>query len=153
MSLDTDLWPDFEAIVRANQYVTLGTADAGGVPWATPVWFATADCREFFWVSSPNARHSRNLAARPQLALAIFDSHQKPGTGRGVYVAAVAEAVPERDLDAGLAVFSSASRRSGMSAWTRSDVQPPARHLLYRATAAKHFVLSSRDERIPVSPL
>jgi hypothetical protein len=33
----------------------------------------------------------------------------------------------------------------------REDVRPPARHRLYRATASEDFMLSSGDERIPVS--
>jgi hypothetical protein len=27
-------------IVDANQYMTLGTADASGRPWVSPVWYA-----------------------------------------------------------------------------------------------------------------
>jgi len=27
-------------ILRARSYVVLATADADGVPWASPVWFA-----------------------------------------------------------------------------------------------------------------
>jgi pyridoxamine 5'-phosphate oxidase-like protein len=27
-------------IVQANRYMTLSTADADGVPWASPVWYA-----------------------------------------------------------------------------------------------------------------
>jgi nitroimidazol reductase NimA-like FMN-containing flavoprotein (pyridoxamine 5'-phosphate oxidase superfamily) len=51
-------------IIAGNRYMVLGTADEQGAPWATPVWFATADCRVFYWVSDPNARHSRNIAAQ-----------------------------------------------------------------------------------------
>lgn len=71
-----------KAIVDANSYMTLATADEQGLPWASPVWCATADCREFLWVSSPQARHSRNIAVRPELAIVIFDSHQRPGRRR-----------------------------------------------------------------------
>lgn len=138
------------AIVEANRYMTLATAGAEGRPWASPVWYATVDCREFFWVSKPEARHSRNLSARPELAIVIFDSRQEPGTGEGVYLSATAEQVPEADLDRGLDVFSSVSQAQGLPAWTHEDVTPPARHRLYHATAAEHFLLSSRDERLPV---
>jgi nitroimidazol reductase NimA-like FMN-containing flavoprotein (pyridoxamine 5'-phosphate oxidase superfamily) len=67
------------SIIDSNRYMTLGTADDGGVPWVSLVWYATEDYREFFWVSSPEARHSRNLEARPELAIVIFDSHQPGG--------------------------------------------------------------------------
>ena len=70
--------------------MVLATADGAGAPWATPVWFATEDGRNLYWVSSPETRHSRNLAARPQVGIAIFDSTQAPGTGKGVYLSAMA---------------------------------------------------------------
>jgi nitroimidazol reductase NimA-like FMN-containing flavoprotein (pyridoxamine 5'-phosphate oxidase superfamily) len=149
---DVDEREAFERIVQTNQYMTLATADASGQPWASPVWFATADCEEFVWVSSPEARHSRNLAARAELAIAIFDSRQAPGTGQGVYLSAMAAPVPEDDLDHALSVFSEASQRAGAGSWNRQDVRPPARLRLYRATAVDRFVLSSRDERVPVPP-
>ncbi len=140
-----------EAIIQANEYLILATADDTGSPWSSPVWFATADNREFFWVSSPEARHSRNLAVRPELAFSIFDSTQVPGTGRGVYVSAFAAEVPDDAIDAGIAVFSAASRRVGITKdWTRADVEAPARHRLYHAAVRELFVLSTRDERIKV---
>lgn len=51
-------------IIDVNRYMTLGTADAGGRPWVSPVWYAPEDQLEFFWVSDPQARHSRNLDGR-----------------------------------------------------------------------------------------
>jgi nitroimidazol reductase NimA-like FMN-containing flavoprotein (pyridoxamine 5'-phosphate oxidase superfamily) len=140
------------AVIDANRYMTLATADASGRPWASPVWFASIDHREFFWVSSPRTRHSQNIAVRPDIAIVMFDSHevQGPAAGKAVYLSAVAEEVPEVDLDRGLAVFSEVSRRQGLSVWARHDVVPPARHRLYRATATEWFVLTDTDERQPI---
>jgi len=79
------------AIIDSNAYMTFATADGAGQPWALPVWYAAAGYAEFYWVSSPEARHSRNLAARPQVSIVIFDSHARIGMGQAVYVSAVAE--------------------------------------------------------------
>jgi hypothetical protein len=46
--------------------LVLGTADPTGQPWVSPAYFAAADYREFFWVTSSEAGHSRNIAAPPQ---------------------------------------------------------------------------------------
>lgn len=140
----------FEEIVRANQYMVLATSDENGLPWASPVWYATEDFCHFFWVSHPDARHSTNLTVRAKLAITIFDSRQPPGTGEGVYLSAVGAPVPEHDLDDGIAIFSGISERNGAPAWTRADVTAPARHRLYRAAALERFVLSRHDERIRV---
>ena len=139
------------AMVEANRYMTLATADESGLPWASPVWYATDDYRAFFWVSSPQARHSRNLAARPQVGIVIFDSQVPGGAGQAVYLSAVARELAGAEVDDGIEIFSRRSEAQGLPTWSSEDVRPPARHRLYRATASEHFVLSSGDERIPVS--
>ena len=139
------------AIVDANHYMTLATAGSTGEPWASPVWFATADYRRFFWVSKPGARHSLNLAARPQIAIVIFDSQLRPGAGRAVYISAVAGEVESAEVVDGLEVYSGRSVAEGLEAWASTDVLPEASHRLYRATASEVFVLTERDERVPVS--
>jgi nitroimidazol reductase NimA-like FMN-containing flavoprotein (pyridoxamine 5'-phosphate oxidase superfamily) len=138
------------SIIDSNRYMTLATADETGLPWASPVWYAPAGYREFFWVSSPEARHSRNLATRPRLAIVIFDSHQ-PGGWHAVYMSAVAEELTDVDVDEGIEIFSRRAEEQELGVWTREDVLPPARHRLYRATASEHFVLDPRDQRLPVS--
>jgi hypothetical protein len=125
----------FEAIVAANCYMTIATAGPDGGPWASPVWYASADAREFLWISRPGARHSRNIAARPQVAIAIFDSGQLPGTGTGVYLAADAALVPGNELDGAVATFSRISQAGGAGEFVRSDVEGDAPRRMYRAVA------------------
>jgi Pyridoxamine 5'-phosphate oxidase len=144
-----------ESIVRelidSNSYMTLGTADASGQPWVSPVWFATADYREFFWVSRPERRHSRNLAERPQLSIVIFNSQVPINSGQAVYMSAATDRPADSELDRGLEVLSDRSEAEGERRWTRADVEGDASLRLYRATASEHFILSEGDERIPVS--
>ena len=146
---------ELEAIARAiidtNLYMTLGTADDTGRPWVSPVYYAPAGYKEFFWVSSPEARHSCNLAARPEVSIVIFDSRQPIGKGQGVYFSAFAVELKGEDLDRGIAIFSRGSTAHGAREWTREDVTPPSRHRLYRAVASQHSVLGPQDRRIPVT--
>ena len=136
-------------IIDANRYLTLATADESGRPWASPVWYAHAGYREFFWASKPEARHSRNLAARSEVGVVIFDSHV-PGTAQAVYMEATAGQVEDVDLERGMEIFNSRSVAQGLPVWALDDVRPPARHRLYRASAEAQFVLDSFDQRIPV---
>ena len=69
-------------IIDANRYMTLATADGDGRPWASPVWYAHQGYTDLYWVSRPEARHSRNLAVRPEVSIVIFDSTVPEGTGR-----------------------------------------------------------------------
>src|ERR671915_378644 len=81
-------------------YMVLATADEGGRPWVSPVYFAHSDYTELFWVSSPEATHSRNIAVRPAVSIVVFDSTVPVGSGQGVYMAAGAGEVPGGGLRA-----------------------------------------------------
>ena len=151
--------PDFrdmaKAIIESNRYMVLGTADEAGVPWVTPVWFAHADYRRFLWISAPDRRHSRNVAARAQVSIVIFDSQVAVGEARAVYMSAVAEELSGEELEAGAQLFGRASRAQGLTReWTLGDMRPPAPYRLYRASVSQHWVLdpdSSPDARAEVT--
>jgi hypothetical protein len=142
-------------VLDANSFMTLATADESGVPWASPVWFATEDYRELYWVSSPSARHSRNLAVRPALSIVVFDSTVLPGSVQAVYMVAVAEQLSESDLEPGLGVFSRVSVRRGLQDFGADRVMGDSHLRLYRATVTEHYILDPNapvDVRIAVSP-
>ncbi len=143
-------------VLDGNSYVVLATADADGTPWASPVWFAHEAYREIFWVSYPDARHSRNVAARAELGMVVFDSTAAPNTGQAVYLTATAaQVVDPAEIDRGMAVFSRASVRQGMAEWGSDRVTGDARLRLYRAAVTEHSILdpdSPYDVRVAVSP-
>jgi pyridoxamine 5'-phosphate oxidase-like protein len=136
---------DAESVVHGSRYLVLATATLGGAPWATPVYFAISDPWTFWWVSAPGTRHSRNVAANPQVALTVFDSTVELGAAAAVYAEAGAEQCPAADLAAGIAVFSARSVGHGGDRWDEARVTGSARLRLYRARASTVDVLS-RDE-------
>ena len=136
-------------IIDANRYMTLGTADALGTPWVSPVWFAHDDYAAFLWVSRPTRRHSQNIAVRPEVSLVIFDSTVVPGEGQGVYVSGTAEQLHGDELEREIDIFSRRSVAHGAPAWALDSVTDPAPLRLYRATVEEAF-LGIHDERKPV---
>jgi hypothetical protein len=54
-------------VIAANRYLVLGTAHADGHPRVSPVYFNHDEHRRFYWVSAPDAQHSRNIAADPAI--------------------------------------------------------------------------------------
>ena len=139
------------AFIDAGLYMVLGTANADGRPWVSPVYYAPAGYREFLWVSRPEARHSRNIADRPEVSIVIFDSTIPIGTGQGVYMSGLAEQL-EGDQRAGaIEVFSRRSLAHGASEWTVADIEPPAALRLYRASADEQYILGEGDRRVPVT--
>jgi Pyridoxamine 5'-phosphate oxidase len=136
-----DLGAIARSIIDSNMYMVLGTADETGRPWASPVYFGAAGYTEFYWVSSPEVRHSRNIAIRPQISIVIFNSQAPIGTGQGVYMSAVAEELTGGDLDRGIEIYSRTSLGHGGHEWKQEDVSVPALYRLYRATVSEHWIL------------
>ena len=137
-------------IIDANRYMTLATADGDGRPWAAPVWYAHQGYTDLFWVSRPGARHSRNLAVRPEVGIVIFDSTVPEGQGQAVYVEALATELGGAEREEGIAVISRRSEAHGAARWEVADVTGPAPLRLYRARASAHFVLDEHDQRLAV---
>ena len=135
-------------IINANLYVVLSTADADGTPWVSPVYFATDDYREFYWTSADEAKHSRNVAGRPQVSIVIFNSQVPAYHGRAVYLSATAVQLTGLDLDRGLGVYPGSPSR-GATRLEMADVTAPSPYRLYRATVSEAFVLCPRAPRQP----
>jgi pyridoxine/pyridoxamine 5'-phosphate oxidase len=137
-------------IIDSRRYMVIATADSSGQPWPSPVFFAHNDYRDFFWVSEPEAVHSRNLRVRREVGIVIFDSRAPIGNGQGVYVLGVAQELPAHEVGDGIALFSERSVEHGGEGWVPEDVRPPSRHRLYQATAEALYVLDEHDHRVEV---
>ena len=140
-------------IIEASRYLVLATADKAGRPWSSPVYFAHIGFTEFFWVSSPDATHSRNIAVRPEVGIVIFDSQAAIGAGQGVYMSAAAKLLGDDETARGIEAFSGRSLAHGGGEWTSEDVRPGAGLRLYQATADSHWILAKDgrpDHRIAV---
>lgn len=147
-------------IIDSILYMVLGTADENGQPWASPVYFSSDKYKEFYWMSSPEVRHSRNILVHPQISIVIFDSRVRAGMGQAVYMSAVAEELSGAEFDRGLQIyngrFQDPGEREGRGVQmiTAKDVQAPALYRLYRAIAHEHWVLDPAghpDHRTPVT--
>src|SRR3954453_9514056 len=96
--------PDLDAmaprVIDHNHYMTLATMNPDGGPRVSPVYYTAARYTDFYWVSSPQAHHSRNVGERSEIRIVIFDSTAAVGEGRAVYLEARAAPVPEDELEA-----------------------------------------------------
>lgn len=70
-----------EDIIKNNIYLTLATSD--GTPWAAPVFYAADDKYNFYYISQMDSLHTQQILKNHTVSFAIFDSHQKEGTGNG----------------------------------------------------------------------
>lgn len=131
-----DLEAEGRAILDGNHFMTLGTANADGEPWVSPVFYVPDGYSTFFWVSSSEATQSRNIAERPRVGIVVFDSLQEPSSGEAVYMAATACRLTGRELDRGLDIY------RGVAPFSEGPevFRPPGRYRVYRATVTEHFM-------------
>lgn len=111
-------------IIKTNYYMTISTTD-GTSPWISPVFFWNDKNYNFYFVSYTKSKHAKNILKNRKVAAAIFDSHQKPGTGNGVYAKGTAEILSDKELLKILPSF-----------WRK--------HFLNKAEQAKHDLSAKR---------
>ena len=131
-------------IIERILYITIASVGEDGLPWNTPVYSSFDERYTFFWVSSPESQHSKNIKANPDVFLVIYDSTVAEGTGEGVYIKAKAyEMSDESEITKAL-----------MSAYGRKNKEPRSAHdflgnnphRVYKAIPEK--VWMNTDEKI-----
>ncbi|GAA4263059.1 pyridoxamine 5'-phosphate oxidase family protein [Dactylosporangium darangshiense] len=140
-------------LLDENRYVVLGTADADGEPWVSPVFYALDGYARLYWLSAPETRHSRNLAVRPALSLVVYDSQVPVGEAKAVYMSGRAEIVAGATLPDELQRYNDGGSAKGARRFELSSVDDSGTLRLYRATIAAIWVLDPslpRDGRTGV---
>jgi nitroimidazol reductase NimA-like FMN-containing flavoprotein (pyridoxamine 5'-phosphate oxidase superfamily) len=118
-------------VLESNRYVVLGTAHPDGHPRVSPVYFNHHEHRALYWVSSPDAQHSHNIATDPRVNAVVFDSSVPSPQTRAVYLTGTAVEVPEEDLVEEVA-RAFAHVREGARAFTVEEVSGDGDLRLYR---------------------
>jgi uncharacterized protein YhbP (UPF0306 family) len=128
-----------DRVLAANRYLVLGTADPDGQPWLTPVFFASLAKNRLCWVSSPDTRHSRNIARRAAVAITVFDSTVEVGHAEAAYFdAQAAPALPDEVDDA---LHALNARLPPAKQLSGDDLQPAGPLVVYRADVQRSYVL------------
>src|SRR4051794_7065946 len=136
-AVNATMWETVPRLLDQLRYLVLGTVDQAGVPWTTPVFFAADGVHRMLWVSSPDSRHSRNIAANPKVAITVFDSTVPVGKAEAVYFEATAGLAD--DHDHALALFK--PRLPADRQLSPDDLGPAGRMRLYEARVSQHYVL------------
>ena len=145
--LHADLNSMARRVIDGNHNMTLGTLDPDGEPRLSPVYYTAARYSDFYWLSSPESHHSRNVLEHPEIKIVIFDSTAQVGDGEAVYLTATARQVGDDELEsvigeafrttAGARPFAPEELRGGadlrlyVAAVTACDVHVAGRHPLH----------------------
>ena len=92
------------AIIKSNYYLTLATTD-GKAPWIAPLFYAIDDKYNFYFISRTDSLHGRHILKNPNVAIAIFDSTQLPGTATGLQIEAKASLASLKDYTGIIRLF------------------------------------------------
>jgi uncharacterized protein YhbP (UPF0306 family) len=86
-------------IIESSTYLSLGTTD-GKEPWVNAVFFASDEDLNLYFTSYNDSVHCQNILKNPHVAVAIFDSHIIPGSGRaqGVQIKGMCQRVRGDEL-------------------------------------------------------
>ncbi len=75
---------------------SLATVDADGQPHAANIQYAFDDQLNLYFISSPDAAHSRHITRNPGVALTVYDHHDaEPQTIHGLQLHALAARVTD----------------------------------------------------------
>src|SRR5262249_23659181 len=136
---DDELRDMARRVIDGNRYLVLGTIEPEGGPRLSPVYFTPARYRDFYWVSSPDARHSQNVRERPAVQLVVFDSSLPPNPGEAVCVAPTAREAPAAEVPSLVGEAFAPETRGGV-AFAPEELTGDADLRLYVATATAYDV-------------
>lgn len=157
---DDELIEMARRVLDGNRYLVLGTVEDDGSPRLSPVYFTPARYRDLYWVSSPDAQHSRNVRARPDVRIVVFDSSSAPGQSEAVYMSATARELSREELTDGVLAEAFDDTRGGRS-FSVDELSGDGDLRLYVATATAYDVHvrgshpthgTGIDRRLPTDP-
>ena len=137
-----DMNNEIDDILSQNHYATISTVDENNKPWAAPVWYAHDDQYCFYWWSSKDSQHSRNIGRNNDIYITIFNSQLPEGEGIGLYIPATAEVVPDNELDPAIETYNQSTTQFKLNRENTTDEAPTR---LYRARPTKLQINDSRE--------
>jgi len=110
-------------------------------PWVCEVHFASDDDLNLYFCSSPQRRHSQEIAANPHVAGNIVTQHHLGQKVRGVYFEGVAKELENvNEGDIGYKVY---SERFETGPALLSDLKAPGGGRLYQITVSDYYLFDN----------
>ncbi len=139
--------------LRAHNVMTLATSDDAG-PWTAAVFYANVDFTLYF-VSSPDARHSRNLVVNPRVAVAVHEDYRAWTAIKGLQIEGTACAIAGSEQTAASAAYRAKYPFIGVAGTLAAAL---ARVTWYKVEPTRAFYLDNSvrfgyREEIPLVPV
>ena len=93
----------FSDLFEGTVVGSVATITDEGKPWSTPLHIAFDD-QNAYWLSSPDTVHSKNIAERPDVSIAIWSRNKNTGL-KGAYIQTKARALEGDEAAKGHKIF------------------------------------------------
>jgi len=93
------------SLLTETRTLTLATLDLDRSPRATPLFFATDNQADLYFLSNPDSPHSCNLALDPRAAVSIYPNEEKWQDLRGLQMKGLAAIVRGQEKKKAMAVY------------------------------------------------
>jgi len=123
-------------------HMSLATC-AGNKPWVCEVHFVYDDDLNLYWRSTPDRRHSQELAANPHVAGNIVEQHAQGQKPRGVYFEGVAEMLTGVTADS--PAYKLYAERLARGPEILEDAANPEGNQFYKITVKDWYVFDFRE--------
>ncbi|HVT01412.1 MAG TPA: pyridoxamine 5'-phosphate oxidase family protein [Patescibacteria group bacterium] len=147
-------------ITKQNRYITIASTTLDGLPWISPVFYAYDDEYNLYWVSSKNARHSKNIEENPKVAIVIFNSTKGEGEGDAIYIdAEVKILVDDQEIEEGMKYYDARASKAELKVKNPENVKGEKEWRFYKAIPKAVYKSSDKpavvngqyvDKRTPV---
>lgn len=91
--------------MESTYFCSIATLGVEGV-WVCPVYFAYDDKFNFYFISQPPSRHTRNIKEDSRVAAAIYSTAQDPGGDvKGVQLEGNARILPDQEVETAHTIY------------------------------------------------
>lgn len=135
---------NIEAIIRSYlpQVIHMSLATCSdNKPWVCEVHYAYDDDLNLYFRSTPDRRHSREIAANPNVAGNIVTQHHLDQKVRGVYFEGMAEKLT--NVDESSIAYTVVAARLGLGPEILKDSNTDSGHGFYRIKVSDYYLFDS----------
>jgi len=128
-----------EYLIKNNSELVLATANKNGKPWVSPLSYIADEEGSFYWVSSKNAVHSKNIVSRKEAAITIFGKLKNGDTDGAYFEVEVFQLDTEEEARGGLKTYGKLEQPEKWVINSIEDITNDSVWRIYKAVVKKSY--------------
>jgi uncharacterized protein YhbP (UPF0306 family) len=141
-------------IMQSNNYMVIATVNNNGNPWAATVLYVYDKDYSFYFLSSVDSRHAKNITEDPNVSFVIFDSDQAVGESEGIQAEGLASLVGKKSLEKVIKLYSNKvfpnSKLSPEKRYDPTNYGEASEFRFFKIKVSSVFITGTVDRRTEV---